>query len=176
MIPICAFHPLASTCFAFPRLRSTYPAQNHSFLPKRDKSNCDKPFFPSQARQAIAILMVALGLMSQTLQIIRLGNNTEVFDAEIFAIYQTINLFEARREEGSRYVVFSDHRCAHQSHVRPSRPWSSLRQSPYRGGREIGGARLLSHLAMGSSPPKGGLRATKRQTTLPKRRGRTCAV
>ena len=38
----------------------------------------------------------------------RLGNNKEVFDVEVFAIYQALRIFEARQDTGQKYTVFSD--------------------------------------------------------------------
>ena len=35
-----------------------------------------------------------------------LGDNKEVFDAEIFAIYQALRIFEARQQSGEEYTVF----------------------------------------------------------------------
>ena len=37
-----------------------------------------------------------------------LGTNKKVFDAEAFAIYQTLKIFEARGQPGERYTIFSD--------------------------------------------------------------------
>ena len=37
-----------------------------------------------------------------------LGNNKEVFDAEVFAIYQALRISDARQETGQMYTVFSD--------------------------------------------------------------------
>ena len=41
-----------------------------------------------------------------------LGNNKEVFDAEVFAIYQAPKIFEARSGTGRRYTIFSDSQSA----------------------------------------------------------------
>ena len=41
-----------------------------------------------------------------------LGDNEEVFDAEVFAIYQALRTFEARNEEGAEYTVSSDSTAA----------------------------------------------------------------
>ena len=35
-----------------------------------------------------------------------LGDNKEVFDAEVFAIYQALRIFEARQQSGEEYTVF----------------------------------------------------------------------
>ena len=37
-----------------------------------------------------------------------LGTNKEVFDAEVYAIYQALRTFEERQETGKKYTVFSD--------------------------------------------------------------------
>ena len=37
-----------------------------------------------------------------------LGDNKEVFDAEVFAIYQALRTFESRGRSGRRFAVFSD--------------------------------------------------------------------
>ena len=37
-----------------------------------------------------------------------LGSNKEVLDAETFAIYQALKIFQARQEPGHRHTVFSD--------------------------------------------------------------------
>ena len=37
-----------------------------------------------------------------------LGDNKEVFDAEVFAIYQALRVFESRNRSGRRFAVFSD--------------------------------------------------------------------
>ena len=37
-----------------------------------------------------------------------LGNNKEVFGAEVYAIYQALCLFDARSESNNAYPVFSD--------------------------------------------------------------------
>ena len=37
-----------------------------------------------------------------------LGNNKEVFDAKVFAIYQALRIFDARQETGQTHTVFSD--------------------------------------------------------------------
>ena len=37
-----------------------------------------------------------------------LGDNKEVFDAEAFAIYQSLRTFEARQQSGVEYTTFSD--------------------------------------------------------------------
>ena len=39
-------------------------------------------------------------------------DNKEVFDAEIFAIYQALGVFRARQESGRKYTVFSDSQSA----------------------------------------------------------------
>ena len=65
-----------------------------------------------------------------------LGDNKEVFDAEIFALYQALKMFEARNEEGASYTVFSDSTAAFpraisdrigpgQTSPRPSLMWRS---------------------------------------------------
>ena len=41
-----------------------------------------------------------------------LGDNKEVFDAEVFAIYQALRIFEARQQSGEEYTVFSDRQPA----------------------------------------------------------------
>ena len=41
-----------------------------------------------------------------------LGKNKEVFDAEVFAILQALNLLSGRDEQGQRYTVFSDSQAA----------------------------------------------------------------
>ena len=41
-----------------------------------------------------------------------LGDNKEVFDAEVFAIYQALRIFEARQQSGEEYIVFSDRQPA----------------------------------------------------------------
>ena len=45
-------------------------------------------------------------------RLFHLGNNKEVFDAEIFAIYQALKVFEAREQAGRKYAVFSDSQAA----------------------------------------------------------------
>ena len=37
-----------------------------------------------------------------------LGNNKEVFDAEVFAIYQALCVFEQRQESSHGYTIFAD--------------------------------------------------------------------
>ena len=37
-----------------------------------------------------------------------LGTNKEVFDAEVYAIYQALRVFEERGQTGRKYTVFSD--------------------------------------------------------------------
>ena len=37
-----------------------------------------------------------------------LGDNKEVFDAETFAIYQALRVFDSWQETGKRYAIFSD--------------------------------------------------------------------
>ena len=37
-----------------------------------------------------------------------LGDNKEVFDAEVFAIYQALKIFEEIRQSGEKYTMFSD--------------------------------------------------------------------
>ena len=37
-----------------------------------------------------------------------LGTNKEVFDAEVYAIYQALKIFEERQQAGRKYTVFSD--------------------------------------------------------------------
>ena len=37
-----------------------------------------------------------------------LGDNKEVFDAEVYAIYQALKVFEERRQAGKKYTIFSD--------------------------------------------------------------------
>ena len=37
-----------------------------------------------------------------------LGNNKEVFDAEVFAVYQALDAIDQRRERGRRYNIFVD--------------------------------------------------------------------
>ena len=37
-----------------------------------------------------------------------LGTNKEVFDAEVYAIYQALSIFEERDQSGRKYTVFSD--------------------------------------------------------------------
>ena len=41
-------------------------------------------------------------------QAFHLGDNKEVFDAEVFAIYQALRVFESRGRFGRRFAVFSD--------------------------------------------------------------------
>ena len=41
-----------------------------------------------------------------------LGNNKEVFDAEVFAICQALRIFRARQESGRIYTIFSDSQSA----------------------------------------------------------------
>ena len=36
------------------------------------------------------------------------GDNKEVFDVEVYAIYQALKTFEGRRQSGKTYTVFSD--------------------------------------------------------------------
>ena len=38
----------------------------------------------------------------------QLGTNKEVFDAEVFAIYQALGAIEQRNERGRQYTVFFD--------------------------------------------------------------------
>ena len=37
-----------------------------------------------------------------------LGDDKEVFDADVFAIYQALRVFKARGQSGKRYAIFSD--------------------------------------------------------------------
>ena len=37
-----------------------------------------------------------------------LGTNKEVFDAEVYAIYQALRIFEERGQSGKKYMIFSD--------------------------------------------------------------------
>ena len=37
-----------------------------------------------------------------------LGTNKEVFDAEVYAIYQALRIFEERQQSGWKYTVLSD--------------------------------------------------------------------
>ena len=37
-----------------------------------------------------------------------LGNNKEVFDAEVYAIYQALSVMDQRQESGQRYTIFAD--------------------------------------------------------------------
>ena len=37
-----------------------------------------------------------------------LGTNKEVFDAEVYAIYQALRVFEERGQTGRKYTIFSD--------------------------------------------------------------------
>ena len=41
-----------------------------------------------------------------------LGNNKEAFDAEDFAIYQALKIFEERCQPGEKYTIFSDRQPA----------------------------------------------------------------
>ena len=37
-----------------------------------------------------------------------LGTNKEIFDAEVYAIYQALRVFEERGQAGRKYTIFSD--------------------------------------------------------------------
>ena len=39
-------------------------------------------------------------------QMLHLGDNKEVFGAEVFAIYQALRIFEARQQSGEKYTIF----------------------------------------------------------------------
>ena len=43
-----------------------------------------------------------------------LGHNKEVFDAEVFAIYQALRLLDRRQAAGQQYTIFSDSQAAIQ--------------------------------------------------------------
>ena len=43
-----------------------------------------------------------------------LGTNKETFDAEVFAIYQALRMFEERSEAGPLLTIFSDSQAAIQ--------------------------------------------------------------
>ena len=57
-----------------------------------------------------------------------LGSNKEVFDAEAFAIYQALKVFQASQESGRRYAVFSDSqpaiRRASSDALGPGQQWA----------------------------------------------------
>ena len=61
-------------------------------------------------------------------RLFHLGNNKEVFDAEIFAIYQALKVFETREQTGRKYAVFSDSQAAIRraatDTVRPGQQWA----------------------------------------------------
>ena len=41
-----------------------------------------------------------------------LGNNKEVFDAEVYAIYQALSIMDQRQETSQRYTIFADSAAA----------------------------------------------------------------
>ena len=49
-----------------------------------------------------------------------LGSNKEVFDAELFAIYQAMKVLEARDQTRRRYTIFSDSQAAIRSALNDS--------------------------------------------------------
>ena len=57
-----------------------------------------------------------------------LGNNKEVFDAEAFAIYQTLRVLDLRQETGRKYAIFSDTQSAirriSSGYLGPGQQWA----------------------------------------------------
>lgn len=57
-----------------------------------------------------------------------LGSNKKVFDAEIFASYQVLSVFEPRRQSGRKYNVFSDSQAAIRrsmsDSLKPDQQWA----------------------------------------------------
>lgn len=60
-----------------------------------------------------ALTVEGLG-RSWTARRFHLGNNKEVFDAETFAIYQALRIFDEGQEAGHRYTIFADSQAAIQ--------------------------------------------------------------
>ena len=72
-----------------------------------------------------------------------------MFGAEAHAIYQALNLFDARSEDNTAYIVFSDSTAA------LSRAQSVPEQASARAAIEVAetrGSRMLDHTAMDASP------------------------